>query len=130
MRDEMLDRLRNLRKRAEQLNDTLAGDLQPFLHALDSCTFRRLPTSRSAAGDVSATTTCTGLMALAVAKERDLFAFWKSIRPNPEKAVRSALDLVGAALATTKTAKAPHPVKGVDRDLVHELLAASDSLGV
>jgi hypothetical protein len=60
-----IDRLRGMSERAALLAGTLAVDVRPFLHERDRLTFRRLPTSESKRADVSVTTSCSVLMALA-----------------------------------------------------------------
>lgn len=62
-----IDRLRKLRKKANDLATTLVKDLKPFLHEKDEITFRRLPNSDSELGDVGITTTCSCLMSLSMA---------------------------------------------------------------
>src|ERR1700737_4913284 len=94
MRAQVLDRLRQLRQRVELLNESLVTDLQSFIHHLDWSTFRRLPTSRSEAGDVSVTTTCTGLMTLAIALERQAKSIWELTPSDIAQTVRDANSLL------------------------------------
>jgi hypothetical protein len=69
-----LDRLRNLRSRAEMLLNYLADDLTPFQHRVSDHGFRRTPESESIPGDVNVTTTCSCLMSLALTdKLRDFY---------------------------------------------------------
>lgn len=69
MQRETVDRLRELRRRADALKKTARHDLEMFHHAIDRVTFRRLPSSESILNDVGVTTSCSCLMALAVAPE-------------------------------------------------------------
>lgn len=62
-----LKRLRKLRSRAEALLGTLVADLKPFQHGVKAHGFRRRPDSDSVPDDVNVTTTCSCLMALALA---------------------------------------------------------------
>lgn len=78
----------------ELLNESLVSDLQSFIHHLDWATFRRLPTSRSEAGDVSVTTTCTGLMTLAIARERQAKSIWELTPSDCAQTVRDACSLL------------------------------------
>ena len=87
-----IGRLRKLRKKANGLARTLVKDLKPFLHEKDEMTFRRLPDSKSKLRDVGVTTTCTCLMALAIAdKLKDLY------NPKPENTARKAFESVVSA---------------------------------
>lgn len=123
MRDESLDRLRKLRRRAELLNESLTGDLQAFLHLIDWSTFRRLPASRSEAGDVSVTTTCTALMTLAVTRGRGLGKFWEDIRPSATRSMWAAVTLIESA---AEKAKSTVPLSNLRR----ELLSAIDTIAL
>jgi hypothetical protein len=67
MPDIELKRLRELRTRAEALLSTLVSDLRPFRHSEETSGFLRKPDSESALDDVNVTTTCSCLMALALA---------------------------------------------------------------
>lgn len=70
-----LDTLRELRRRATQLSETVDSDLRVFLHTKDRLTFRRKPDSKSRDGDVNVTTTCSCVMALALTNEFHRFYF-------------------------------------------------------
>src|SRR5262245_41813406 len=61
-----LQRFRRLRKRANELLQSLVGDLTPFRHDSVDHGFLRTPDSQSLAGDTNVTTTCSCLMALAL----------------------------------------------------------------
>jgi hypothetical protein len=63
--------LRVLRERCDILNAALTADLRPFLHA-NATTFRRLPTDSSTAA-INVTSSCTALMALALARQLTTF---------------------------------------------------------
>jgi len=63
-----LERLRKLRRRVDNLRESLSSDLATFLHE-DGLTFRRKPDSRSLKGDVNVTTTCSCVMALALSDQ-------------------------------------------------------------
>ena len=65
MPDIPIERLRNLREKADQLLDTVVTDLNDFRHD-DELTFLRKPDSRSREDDVKVTTTCSCVMALAL----------------------------------------------------------------
>lgn len=77
-----IDRLRQLRQKAQDLSATLIKDLHPFLHDIDKITFRRLPNSASIKDDVGVTTTCSCLMALATANELDEFYEHDNSKPK------------------------------------------------
>ena len=62
-----LKRLRDLRRRADKLLQTLVPDLEPFSQSDRLCGFRRKPDSKSEPDDVNVTTTCSCLMALTLA---------------------------------------------------------------
>ncbi len=64
-----LDRLRALRSRAELPLRSLASDLKAFRHTDPTGGFRRKPDSESIKDDIGVTTTCSCLMALALAKK-------------------------------------------------------------
>jgi len=66
MPDIELERLRELRRRADVLLQTLVTDLTPFRHESAQHGFLRTPESQSIAGDVNVTTSCSCLMALAL----------------------------------------------------------------
>ena len=68
-----LQRFRKLRQRAGTLLQNLTSDLTPFRHDLPDHGFLRTPDSRSLAGDVNVTTTCSCLMALALTGELPSF---------------------------------------------------------
>jgi hypothetical protein len=67
MPDIELERLRRLRRRAAALVQTLVSDLKPFCHVQKMNGFVRKPDSPSDPEDVNVTTTCSCLMALALA---------------------------------------------------------------
>ena len=67
----VLERLRRLRADAKSLFDTLDRDLALFRHSQPNHGFRRTPTSESLENDVGVTTTCSCLMALALADKLD-----------------------------------------------------------
>src|SRR5437773_4587634 len=66
-----LERLRRLRSDAKSLFETLHRDLELFCHSRPNHGFRRTPTSESLQNDVGVTTTCSCLMALALADKLD-----------------------------------------------------------
>ena len=66
-----LKRLRRLRFDAESLLRSLVSDLNAFRHSEPNHGFRRTPTSKSMKDDVGVTTTCSCLMALALADKLD-----------------------------------------------------------
>jgi hypothetical protein len=68
-----LERLRALRRRAETLLSTLGSDLKPFCHEHKKNGFLRKPDSASDPDDVNVTTTCSCLMALALADKLSEF---------------------------------------------------------
>jgi len=61
-----LQRLREVRRRAQDLLRFVESDLRQFLHGLDKETFRRKSESPSIKDDVNVTTTCSCVMALAL----------------------------------------------------------------
>ena len=69
-----LARLRDLRRRADTLLQTLLSDLKPFRHDDEKKGFLRKPDSASDPDDVNVTTTCSCLMALALTRKiRDFY---------------------------------------------------------
>lgn len=64
MPDIELNRLRDLRRQAERLRNTLVSDLKPFVHGTENNGFRRKPDSESLLEDVNITTSCSCLMGL------------------------------------------------------------------
>jgi hypothetical protein len=84
-----INRLRQLRQKAQDLSATLIDDLNPFLHSIDKVTFRRLPDQESKKDDVGVTTTCSCLMALATANVVD--KFFENDNSKPKKAFTSAV---------------------------------------
>jgi ATPase family associated with various cellular activities (AAA) len=82
MPDIELKRLRDLRRRAQELVSTLDSDMKSFRHASIENGFRRKPTSESDPNDVNITTTASCLMALALAgRLPDLYGRekWKDV---------------------------------------------------
>jgi hypothetical protein len=80
MPDIELKRLRDLRRRAQELVATLDSDMRSFQHAIVENGFLRKPTSESDPNDVNITTTASCLMSLALAgRLPDLYgrAKWK-----------------------------------------------------
>jgi ATPase family associated with various cellular activities (AAA) len=69
-----IEKLRDLRNRAETLLGTLVSDLEPFRHKVLENGFVRKPDSDSDPDDVNVTTTCSCLLALALSnKFRNLY---------------------------------------------------------
>src|SRR6185312_3204037 len=66
MSELSLNRLREVRRRSQDLLRFVDSDLRPFLHKGDKETFRRKPESLSIDKDVNVTTTCSCVMALAL----------------------------------------------------------------
>lgn len=63
---QFLQAMRDLRRRAQQLNSSVVDDLDVFRHPDDQITFMRLPTvPPDGPDDIGVTVTCTGLMTLA-----------------------------------------------------------------
>ena len=62
----LLQQLRELRRKAEEMNRTLVNDYRPFLNPVDKTTFFRCPTDPPKPADVdpNITPTCTAFMAL------------------------------------------------------------------
>jgi hypothetical protein len=89
----VIKQLRSLRERVRILNESFEEDLLPFLKA-DKTTFKRLPDSNDP--DVSVTTTCSALMALATAYR--LSGFYP-------KVVGTGLDNTVAAITAATEAK-------------------------
>jgi hypothetical protein len=75
-------KLRDLRRKAAELNITLVGDLRPFRNAEEPDLFRRLPTSPSEKGDPNVTTSCTAIMALCGS---DQFDEYYGVEGKPDK---------------------------------------------
>ena len=75
MSDVPLEKLRDLRDRAEQLLENVDADLRVFKHNKDHLSFRRKPDSESEEGDVNVTTTCSCVMDLALTKTFHDFYF-------------------------------------------------------
>jgi hypothetical protein len=74
MPDIDLKRLRELRRRAEELSATLASDLKPFRHPQPYNGFCRKPDSPTEdPKDVNVTTTCSCLMSLALSDKLEEF---------------------------------------------------------
>src|SRR5262249_17327794 len=67
MPDELLDAMRALRLRAQQLNRTVVEDYDAFRNPFAPDTFYRLPSKQPEnKGDIGITPTCTAYMALAL----------------------------------------------------------------
>ena len=60
----LLQRLRELRRKAEQMNRTVIDDYRPFLNPVDKTTFFRCPTAPPVDAEPNITPTCTAFMAL------------------------------------------------------------------
>ena len=59
----LLDQLRELRRKAEEINRTVVDDYRPFLNPIDKTTFFRCPTAPPASPEPNITPTCTAFMA-------------------------------------------------------------------
>ena len=69
MANDLLKRMRDIRGRAELLNDTLVKDYRPFLNPSHEATFFRLPSKPpSGSENIGVATTCTAFMALAMSQ--------------------------------------------------------------
>ena len=67
MSDDLLSKMRMLRRRCDLLKQSLVDDYRPFLSRHDETTFFRLPTKPSPdQNDIGVTPTCTALMALCI----------------------------------------------------------------
>jgi len=73
MPDIELQRLRQLRSRADDLLSTLIADLQPFRSKDEKFGFRRTPEKPQEVGDLNVTTTCSCLMGLADSRKVEEF---------------------------------------------------------
>ena len=60
----LLDQLRELRRKAEEINRTVVDDYRPFLNPIDKTTFFRCPTAPPASPEPNITPTCTAFMAI------------------------------------------------------------------
>lgn len=66
MSEVSLKTLRELRSRADELLKSVDTDLKSFLHPFDGVTFLRIPDTLKGRHNISVTTTCSCLMALAL----------------------------------------------------------------
>ena len=82
-----LKRLREVRRRAQELLRFADTDLRYFLHEKDEETFRRKPESESIEKDVNVTTTCSCVMALALS---NLFRKFFKAEHDPSAAKEKA----------------------------------------
>ena len=91
-----IQRLRDLKERADQLLNHVMRDLQAFLHE-DRRTFLRKPDSKSYSDDVNVTTTCSCLMALtSTHKFHDFYDSVKEPTPQNDRAQSIFKDVVDA----------------------------------